>query len=321
MDIQLAKTFLEIVHTGSFVRAAERLNVTQTAVSARIRSLELQLGRRLFVRDKSGASLTPAGEQFLRYAPTIVQVWQRACHQVAVPAGHRALLTVGGELSLWNPLLLNWLLRMKRVTPQVALRTEVSIPEELMGRVASGVLDIAVMYRPQHIPGLRVEEILKEKLVCVTTGRGKRLNEADYVYVDWGPAFSARHDMRFPGLVNSGLFVNLGPLGLSYILKSGGSGYFRMRTARPYLKTGQLRLVPSAPEFSYPVHVVYSADGEAELLEPALEALRNVAASESDEWRIEAEPEKPAVAGFRREGGTTRTRSPREPTAKVPMRS
>ena len=77
MDIELARTFLEIVSTGSFIRGSERLNVAQTTVSARIRLLEQQLGRPLFVRNKSGASLTPAGEQFLRYAPTFVQLWQR----------------------------------------------------------------------------------------------------------------------------------------------------------------------------------------------------------------------------------------------------
>ena len=78
MDIELARTFLTIVETGSFVRAAERLNVTQTTVSARVRSLEDQLRRPVFVRNKSGSTLTPAGEQFQPFARTLVQVWERA---------------------------------------------------------------------------------------------------------------------------------------------------------------------------------------------------------------------------------------------------
>src|SRR5690349_7697801 len=64
MDIELARTFLEIVSTGSFIKAADRLHVGQTTVSARVRLLEQQLGRPLFVRNKAGASLTPAGEHF-----------------------------------------------------------------------------------------------------------------------------------------------------------------------------------------------------------------------------------------------------------------
>jgi LysR family transcriptional regulator, flagellar master operon regulator len=100
MDIELAGIFLEIVSTGSFVRASERLNVGQTTVSARMRLLEQQLGRSLFVRNKSGAALTPAGERFFRYAPTFVQLWQRARHQVALPPGHGAALTIVSEVTL-----------------------------------------------------------------------------------------------------------------------------------------------------------------------------------------------------------------------------
>ena len=74
MDIGLAKTFIEIVATGSFVGAAERLHLTQTAVSARVRLLEEQVGRRLFVRNRAGARLTPAGERFAHYATALVQV-------------------------------------------------------------------------------------------------------------------------------------------------------------------------------------------------------------------------------------------------------
>jgi DNA-binding transcriptional LysR family regulator len=290
MDVELAKTFIEIVNTGSFVRAAERLNVTQTTVSARVRSLESRLGRRLFVRNKAGAALTNAGKQFLSYAPTLVQLWQRACHQVAIPEGHRTLLTVGSELTLWNPLLLNWVLRMRATAPDIALRTDVGVADELMRQVAAGVLDIAILYRPQKLPGLRIEELVKEKLVLVTTSEDKRPKSLDYVYVDWGSRFVTRHDMSFPDLVHSGLYVNLGPLGLSYILTRGGSGYFRMRTARPFLRTGRLRLVRGAPEYAYPVHAVYSVEGDENLLGPGLAALRAVAAKESDEWPIEAIP-------------------------------
>src|SRR5262250_2497298 len=109
MDVELARTFLEIVNAGSFVRAAERLHVTQTTVSARIRSLEQQLGRSVFIRNKAGAVLTPAGKQFLRYAPIFTQVWERARHHVAVPPGHTTVLAVGCDPGLWDPLLLQWL--------------------------------------------------------------------------------------------------------------------------------------------------------------------------------------------------------------------
>ena len=104
MDIELARTFLEIVSAGSFVRASERLHITQTAVSARIQALESQLGRPVFVRNKAGAHLTPAGREFVPYATQLIQVWERARHQVAMPPGYEAVLSLGGDFALWNSL-------------------------------------------------------------------------------------------------------------------------------------------------------------------------------------------------------------------------
>lgn len=289
MDTEIARTFLEIVSTGSFVRAAERLHVSQTTVSARIRSLETQLGRPLFVRNKAGAMLTPEGEQFLRYAPTFVQLWERARQKVAVPAGRRTVLTFGGELSLWNPWLLKWMLWLRRSAPDVALRAQVGVPDTLMAQVFDGVLDVALMYSPQHRPGLNVEPLFEEKLILVTTDPDARTRgtvptaaSPDYVYVDWGADFALDHSVSFPDATNPGLFVGLGPLALSYILEAGGSGYFRMRAVRRYLAEGRLHRVHGAPEFSYPAYAVYGTSADETVLRPALDGLRAVAAEEQD---------------------------------------
>lgn len=280
MDITLARTFIAIVATGSFVRASEQLHVTQTAVSARVRNLEAFLGRQLFVRNKSGAALTSAGEHFLRYAPTLIQVWERARHQVAVPDGHRALVTLGCEISLWDPLLLDWLLWMRRAEPGMALRTEVGFPDTLIRQVSDGIVDIAIVYAPQQRPGLRIELLIEEKLVLVTTKRhGGAPRPVDYVYVDWGPEFAAQHDLAFPGLSSAAVFSGLGPLGRAYLLKAGGSGYCRLSAVREQLESGRLRQVAGAPEFLYPAYAVYSGNADDKVVEPALTGLRQVLGS------------------------------------------
>src|ERR1700710_126321 len=126
MEIALARTFLEVVKSGSFIGAAERLNLTQTAISARIRTLEDELGRRLFVRNKAGARLTPAGERFQRDAAILVQAWERARQRVALPPGQKSAVGIGGELSVWNPVLADWLVWMRKGHPEIALHAEVS---------------------------------------------------------------------------------------------------------------------------------------------------------------------------------------------------
>lgn len=276
MDIELARTFIEIVSTGSFIRASERLNVAQTTVSARIRNLEQQLGRVLFIRHKGGASLTPAGEQFLRHAPMFVQLWQRTLHQVAVPPGRRAVLTVGSELSLSQPLLLDWVGWMRRSLQDIAIRVHVDISQDLLNQVASGMVDIAIMYAPQHRPGLKIDLLMEEQLVLVTTDPQARLLDGpDYVYTNWGPDFVLHHDMNFPDAAPD-LSFDLGPLALNYLLAAGGSGYVRMSAALPYIAEDRLHLVPDMPQFSYPVYVVHSANSDESVIAPALAGLHSL---------------------------------------------
>ena len=282
MDLNLARTFLEIVETRNFAKAADRLHVTQTAVSARVRSLEELLGRRLFVRNKAGAALTPAGERFVRYARTLVQAWEQARHQVAVPPGKRAVVTMGCEPNLWDPLMLEWLLWMRRVAPQLAVRTEVAPPGGLLERVADGTLEVAVVYAPQQRPGLKVELLIEEKLMLVTTARrGGLPKPADYVFVDWGPEFAAQHHLAFPQFAAAATNVGLGPLGLDYLLEAGGGGYFRASAVRRHLECGKLTLVADAPVFLHPAYAVYSEAAEAKIVTPALAGLRHVAAPDA----------------------------------------
>ncbi|MES2957006.1 MAG: LysR family transcriptional regulator [Pseudomonadota bacterium] len=277
MDITLERTFLEIVASGSFFRASERLHVTQTAVSARVKSLESMLGRQLFVRNKSGATLTAAGDQFVRHASALIQAWEHARQQVAVPPGRSAMLTIGCEASLWDPLMLNWLLWMRTRATHLALRTEVGLPADLLGRVANGTLDIAVLYAPQQRPGVQIELLLEEKLVFVTTSRQGRTPTPDtYVHVDWGPEFAAQHSLAYPELSSAAVSASLGPLGLGYVLAAGGAGYFRMAVVRDHLKAGRLHFVKGAPEFSYPAYAVHSANVSADGLRPALAGLHGV---------------------------------------------
>ncbi len=261
MDIDRARTFLEIVHCGSFLRAAERLNVTQTTVSARIRTLEDELGRQLFVRNRNGAQLTPAGREFERFAQSFVQIWERARHQLALPAGRTGAVALGGELSLWNPLLLDWLVAMRRTRPGIVIHAHVGVPDQLIEQLRTGVLDIAVLYAPKLLPGFRVELLQEEQLVLVRTPSAAA-EDLDYVYVDWGPSFAARHGAGASVFGEPGVMVGLGPLGLSYILRAGGMGYFRKGTVAPHVEAGELELVAGAPEFTYPAYAVYAESGE-----------------------------------------------------------
>ncbi|PBB81193.1 LysR family transcriptional regulator [Mesorhizobium sp. WSM3879] len=277
MDIDRARTFLEIVHSGSFLKAADRLHVTQTTVSARIRTLEDELGRQLFIRNRNGAQLTPSGREFERFAQSFVQIWERARHQLAIPSGRTSVVALGGELSLWNPLLLDWLVWMKKAKPEIAIHAQVGVPDQLLDQLRTGVLDIAVLYAPKLLPGFKVELLVEEQLVLVRTKNEEPAGAKDYVYVDWGPLFAAQHDASSTAFGEPGLLVGLGPLGLSYILRAGGMGYFRRGAAAPHIEAGQLEIVDGAPEFTYPAYAVYPEASETRTdIQEALRGLKHV---------------------------------------------
>jgi DNA-binding transcriptional LysR family regulator len=281
MDISIARTFLEVVKTGSFVGAATNLNLTQTAVSARIRVLEDQLDRPVFIRNKTGARLTPAGEQFLRFATTLVQVWARAQRSVALPPGRETVVTVGAELSLWNPLLCRWLLWMRRECPEIAVSTQIATAETLMDQVQDGSLDAAVLYAAPRKPGVIAELLFQEKLVLArTTPVNVPLLPEDHIQIDWGEDFTASYQAAFPDQPNAVVSISYGPLALDYMLQTGGSGYYRQGFIQPYLASGQLALVPESPEFSYSAYVVHSTKADPGVMDRIRAGLRATANGE-----------------------------------------
>lgn len=196
MDHAIARTFLEVVKAGSFVGAAEALNISQTAVSARIRVLEEQLERPVFVRNKAGARLTPAGEKFLPFASSLVRVWETARNVVALPPGRSVLVSLGAELSLWSPLLSRWLLWMHRECPEIAVRATIDTGEHLLALMQEGGLDAAVIYGAQRRPGLVAELLFEERLVFARTPAQTGANEI--IGIDWGADFAA--SLRLPFL-------------------------------------------------------------------------------------------------------------------------
>lgn len=279
MDTELARTFLAVIAAGSFVDAAERLHVTQSTVSMRVARLEQTLGAELFVRNKSGTTLTPAGKQFQRYAAVLTRTVEQAKQQIGIVTGFRATLTVGGRIGLWEDLLLRWLPIFATLAPDVAVRGIVGLEEDLMQGLIDGNMDIGVMYTPQARPGLRVEPLLEERLVMVSTQANPPVEpQRDYIYVDWGPEFFGQHTLAFPNFTGAKLTVNMGWLGLQHVLAFGGSGYFPTRMLREHELAGRVYRVADAPEFRLPAYLCYPAQVEdPEPLALALDTIRRVA--------------------------------------------
>ncbi|MDX1824026.1 MAG: LysR family transcriptional regulator [Thiohalomonadales bacterium] len=283
MDIDQARTFLAITAHGSFLEAAGQLHVTQSTVSARIQRLEEELGNRLFVRNRAGASLTPSGRRFLDYAKRLVLTADQARSDVGLPERYRASLRVGGRIALWEGFLPQWVGWMRKQAEDVVIRSEIGFEEDLMRHLIEGTLDIGLMYTPSQSPGLVVEHLFDETLVLVSSRPDDAGPGEDYIYIEWGPGFYAQHAQSYPELEGPPQIANIGWLGIQLVLNNGGSCFLPARMADAYISRGHLYRVANSPEYVHPAYMVYPRNSDHPVLAQALTGMREQAAQVRNE--------------------------------------
>ncbi|QGG80412.1 LysR family transcriptional regulator [Litorivicinus lipolyticus] len=276
MNLSHLKAFLEIAELGSFQRSAERLHITQSTISARIKTLEDQLGQTLFQRHRDGAVLTPHGHKLVRHAQSAVQAWEQAKQQLALPEQLDSMLAIGVQTDLWNSLLKPWLGRIKQTHPDIGLTLRSDYSEALLAQLHEGRLDAAITYRPSRLPGFHSSELIRDDLMLVSTyPRPAQLDwREDYVFVDWGADFRRAHQAAYPTLRAPALTVGSFPLALDWLNSYGGSTFLPERIAKPLIDSGALHAVAGAPRFAHTIYLVRARDTLNPALDGALDLLR-----------------------------------------------
>jgi DNA-binding transcriptional LysR family regulator len=279
MDTEQARTFLTVIAAGNFNAASRLLNVTQSTVSARIKALEDNLGCRLFTRNKAGAVLTPQGRQFQKHASTLVRTAALARQDVGIPRGFRASLNVAARFGLWEQFLQDWLPAMRQLVPDVSIRAEVGVDDEIMQWLVEGRTDLGLLYTPQSRPGLEVVPLFNEVLVLLSADAAQAgVLGPDYIYVDWGPEFYTKHSASFADYEGPALTANVGWLALQHILRFGGSAYLPLRLAARHIQAGRLHRVAQVPSFQVSAYVAHTREIDPQVIGPAMGELRRLAA-------------------------------------------
>ena len=259
----MLRTFLEVAGTRRFRLAAEALHLTQAAVSARIKNLEAQLGVDLFDRQRCEIRLTPEGNRLIRHAELMIAEWRRARQEVTA-GGARRQLSVGGSLRLWDVLLQDWLLRLRRRSPEIAIIAESHTPELLIRKLLDGVLDLAFMLEPAQLEILQIREVATLELVLVADrpglGEEQALGEG-YLMIDWGLAHALHHRRTFPDAPEPHTRLGNAHMALSYLHAIGGAAYLPLNMLRERLDARLLFRVDGAPVMRHSAHAVYLLRG------------------------------------------------------------
>ncbi|MEV1176198.1 LysR family transcriptional regulator [Nonomuraea sp. NPDC049784] len=154
MDIQQLRYFVAVAEELHFGRAAERLHVTSSPLSRRIRELEKELGADLFDRRYHQVELTPFGRTFLGPVRDVLARFDALPELAAGAAAAPAVVRVGATPLAPTQVLDLVLETFEKVSPGVELPVTLEPSAGLLGLLAARKLDLAVVHLPVDDPGL-----------------------------------------------------------------------------------------------------------------------------------------------------------------------
>jgi DNA-binding transcriptional LysR family regulator len=261
MNVELARTFLEVVKCGSLARAAEKLNVTHSTVTMRIKVLEDLLRTRLLIRNRSGANMTASGRRFYPLAESLSRVWELTRREMSLASGFDGLLSVGAPALLWDDLMFDWAKKSRNERPELAIRCEVGQSEHLMNRLFEGWLDFCLVFEPRSRSGFSVDRLFDDPLVAVSTEdrQAKERWDPEYIRIEWEDGILRQEHNHFPDLVETPhLSAQTPDLAMRFLMEFGGSILIPERILRTRHLPRPLYRIPDQPTFEQTVYLVYS---------------------------------------------------------------
>ncbi|ASS57719.1 LysR substrate-binding domain-containing protein [Rhizobium leguminosarum] len=162
LDLDQLQTFIAIVDSGSFTKAADRVYKTQSAVSMQMRRLEERIGKQLFVKDGRGNRLTVEGEKLLNYARRIIRLNNEA---IAAFDDNRleGMLRIGTPDDYADRYMPEIIGRFAKTHPNVELYIVCEPSVDLAERMHKGELDIALV---THNPRERMSDVVRTEPLC-----------------------------------------------------------------------------------------------------------------------------------------------------------
>ncbi|MEP1443924.1 MAG: LysR family transcriptional regulator [Hyphomicrobiales bacterium] len=257
MQLNELRTFLAIIETGSLIKASEQLNVTQSTVTARLKSLEAEIGQSLINRQKSGVSLTAAGVRFQRYASTITNLWRQARQETSLPDALSTVCNIGCHPDLWPALGSEFFNYIRQEVPQVALSVWQGSSADMRGWLDDGLVDFAITHSPNVAQEQEIVRSVDDQLVLVSTSRDSPITfDPKYFFVEAGEVFGREHAATFADADTARISFGSATLGLEYLMEEGGSAYLPLRLARPHIESGAIHILEGAPTFERRAYLI-----------------------------------------------------------------
>mgnify|MGYP005992277133 CR=1 FL=1 len=275
MKIELLKTFLEVSRTLHFRVASETLFITQSAVSARIKLLEDDLGVLLFDRSQKHLKLTPEGHRLIKHANELIFMWQKTKQDVGIAQSNTTQLVIGSMMSIWDIALQDWLQKLHKNMDDCSLLTATYSPIELRKSLLNRVIDIAFLFEPSFVEDLITEKVATVPLHLVSTNPSDVENAdhlENFIMVDYGESVNVKYMRDFQQAPAAKHHMNQPIVALNFILDVGGCAYLPRQMTFEYVRKKKLYVVENAPVYSREIYANYLAKSQkVEMIEQAIE--------------------------------------------------
>ena len=167
MDTRQLAAFCAVVERKSFSQAAERLGVTQPAVSLQVRSLEKRLGRKLLDRSGRRVEPTEAGAALYRSAQRMLQLEEQLVDELQAADGGElgSTLHVGASTGPGSTVVPVLLCEFQRANPGVAVSLSISDTQSVVERVAEREIELGVVGAARRHRGVVFEPFFRDEVV------------------------------------------------------------------------------------------------------------------------------------------------------------
>jgi LysR family nitrogen assimilation transcriptional regulator len=168
MDLKQLEYFVRVAELGSFTKASLALDVAQPALSRQVRLLEVELRQNLLVRNGRGATPTEAGKLLLEHGRGILHQVERAREELGRVRGALAgRVAIGLPPSLARVLTVPLTRAFRAQLPEASLSISEGLSATMQEWLATGRLDIAVLYNAQPAPEIDISPLQDEELLLV----------------------------------------------------------------------------------------------------------------------------------------------------------
>jgi DNA-binding transcriptional LysR family regulator len=158
------QAFMMIVRDGTVLQAAKSLGLTQTGVTQRLKRLESLLGTTVFIRSRSGMTLTEEGKSLLQYCQATLELEGEAFAKIQSPGKGRVIrLTLSGPSSILRARVIPACAEVRKTFPDLRFQFDLLDHESCVVKLRSGISQIAVLSRSEVSPEMDSKLLAKEK--------------------------------------------------------------------------------------------------------------------------------------------------------------